>query len=391
MDAQSCQLVSRPPATSRKLRLLLDARKLGDGGIGVYVDNLIQGLSGIDAVDLTLLVKPGADDYFSLPSAAKRVYDPSRCYSLDELVLLGRRLKVSNFDLFHTPHYVLPYGISIPSVVTVHDLIHIDYPERFFYPWVARSLIRSSVARADAVLAVSRATQRAVIDLTHASEEKITFIPNAIAPYLLQPNAGSVRDLPSAVQGVGQYFLAVISNVKPHKAPGDLLRAFQAFTEHQMWRGVSATAPKLVLVGYGCGDLEHSSTLANLARETESVLVLGAVSSGELSALYSKAAAVVIPSLAEGFCLPALEAQARGTPVVCRPIDALKELATERDVVAADMSIDALARAMKLGLERATVFGRAPFANHLELYSPSRIAERVYSVYDKVASSGRPR
>lgn len=388
MDSQSCQLVSRSPTTSRKLRLLLDARKLGDGGIGVYVDNLIQGLSGIDAVDLTLLVKPGADDRFSFPSAVKRVYDASPCYSLDELLLLGRRTDVSNFDLFHTPHYILPYGISIPSVVTVHDLIHIDYPERFFYPWVARSLIRSSVARAEAVLSVSRATQKAVIDLTHASEEKIQFIPNAIAPFLLQPHAGSVLDLPSPIQGIGQYFLAVISNVKPHKAPGDLLRAFQAFRENQMWRGIAATAPTLVLVGYGCGDLTRSSMLANLAQETENVLVLGAVGSGELSALYSKAAAVVIPSLAEGFCLPALEAQARGTPVVCRPVDALKELVTERDVVAVDMSIGALAQAMKLGLERATVFGRAPFAKHLELYSPNRIAERVYSVYDRVVSSG---
>jgi alpha-1,3-rhamnosyl/mannosyltransferase len=316
------------------------------------------------------------------------VYDASPCYSLDELLLLGRRTDVSNFDLFHTPHYILPYGISIPSVVTVHDLIHIDYPERFFYPWVARSLIRSSVARAEAVLSVSRATQKAVIDLTHASEEKIQFIPNAIAPFLLQPHAGSVLDLPSPIQGIGQYFLAVISNVKPHKAPGDLLRAFQAFRENQMWRGIAATAPTLVLVGYGCGDLTRSSTLANLAQETENVLVLGAVGSGELSALYSKAAAVVIPSLAEGFCLPALEAQARGTPVVCRPVDALKELVTERDVVAVDMSIGALAQAMKLGLERATVFGRAPFAKHLELYSPNRIAERVYSVYDRVVSSG---
>jgi hypothetical protein len=52
------------------------------------------------------------------------------------------------------------------------------------------------------------------------------------------------------------------------------------------------------------------------------------------------------------------------------------------------MSIGALAQAMKLGLERATVFGRAPFAKHLELYSPNRIAERVYSVYDRVVSSG---
>ncbi len=387
MDAQSSQLAQAALDPQRNARILVDARKLGDGGIGVYVENLLRGLAEVGGLELTALVKPGAEGRFLLPQGVKLVTDPSPCYSLDELLFLGRRIDWTSYDLFHTPHYVLPYGVRVPSVVTVHDLIHIEEPEKFFYPIVARALIRSAVSRADAVLAVSNSTRLAVEALTGASSGKVQHVPNAIAPFLRR--ASSTLELPVALAGISSFFLALFSNLKPHKALGDLLDAYARFKESGAWRGAAAVCPKLVLAGYGTELIEQSQSLSRRVAEVGDVVVLGPVSEESLAALYARASALVVPSRLEGFCLPALEAQAVGTPVVCRPVGAIKELVTERDVVADSMSVEALSEALSRGLRSSAEHGRAPIRAHLELYSPARVAERVKAVYAEVLSKRR--
>lgn len=385
MDAQSSQLAADTAGTKRFARVLIDARKLGDGGIGVYVENLIYGLSQVGGLELTVLIKPGVENQFSLPSGVSFITDPAPCYSLEELLFLGRRINWSKYDLFHTPHYVLPYGVRVPAVVTVHDLIHIEAAEKFYYPTVAKTLIRSAVSRANAVLAVSNSTRIAVERLTGAAAGKVRHVPNAIAPFLSR--SSSYLALPAALAGVGPFFLSVLSNLKPHKGVGQLLDAFAQFRAAGEWRGAAAVCPKLVLAGYGAEEILTAGAFRERIGQDSDVLVLGAVSKEQLGALYSRALALVVPSLLEGFCLPALEAQALGVAVVCRPVGALKELVTERDVVAEDMSSAALGRALAAGLRSVANFGRAPMRAHLEAYAPARVAEHVRAVYEEVLAA----
>jgi glycosyltransferase involved in cell wall biosynthesis len=387
VDAQSSELASAAAGPKPFARVLIDARKLGDGGIGVYVENLIRGLAEVGAVQLTALVRPGAGDRFDLPPSVALITENTPCYSLKELLVLGRRVDWSAFDIFHTPHYVLPYGVRVPSVVTVHDLIHIEEPEKFYYPAIAKALIRSAVSRADAVLAVSNATRSAVEQLTGAAAGKIRHVPNAIAPFLARSTSSLA--LPAALAGVGPFFLSVLSNCKPHKGVPELLDAFDRFKRSEQWRGAAAVCPNLVLAGYGAEEiLANKAALAELQQRGD-VIVVGAVADDQLAALYAKALALVVPSRLEGFCLPALEAQSVGTPVVCRPVGALKELVTERDVVAEDMSVEALAEAFGAGLRSGASFGRTPIRAHLEAYLPKRVAERVRAVYSEVLSARR--
>ena len=390
MGPQSSQLVSEEaPQPQRAVRLLLDARKLGDGGIGVYIENLIHGLLEIGGVEIALLAKPGANLQFEMPEQVSWLFDRSPCYSLDELFLLGRRLELSSYDLFHTPHYMLPFGISIPSVVTVHDLIHIERPERFYYPWIARRLISSAVKRAHAVITVSNHTRQAVLASTAVSERKVSHIPNAIAPFML--DAPTALALPASMLGSGAFFLAIFSNIKPHKGLRDLLLAYRGFREQHLWRRITATCPNLVLAGFGAEQIATNPALSALIEEVGGITVLGAVSSKELSALYRKASALVVPSLLEGFCLPALEAQASGALVVCRPVGALQELVTERDIVAEDLSIEALQRALKLGLQRSLTTEITFDTKHLERYSRRAVARKVLDLYQTVLSAGGAR
>lgn len=381
MAAQSSQLVQAEISPARPIRLLLDGRKLGDGGIGVYTENLLKGLIAVGGVDLSVIVRDSAQRSFAFSSNVTWILDRARPYSVDELFNLPRRVKINQFDIFHAPHYVLPYRVNIPSVVTVHDLIHISHPEKFYYPWVARRLITSAVKRADTVIAVSRHTRDELLALTKADESKIRFIPNAIAPALTHSvvaRDGSERSHP--------YFFSVFSNTKPHKGLKDLLAAYAMYREGATWRREFSVCPQLVVAGYGTRDLESLLRADGNANLPQGVIVAGALSAEKLQAYLTHALALVVPSLIEGFCLPAIEAQAVGTPVVARPVPALSELVTDQDVVAKDFSVAALAQAMACGAQRGLSDARGVNKAHLATYTCAAVAAQVKQAYDLVLS-----
>jgi glycosyltransferase involved in cell wall biosynthesis len=117
--------------------------------------------------------------------------------------------------------------------------------------------------------------------------------------------------------------------------------------------------------------------------------VLGKVSAEELDYLYAGATGVVISSLAEGFCLPALEAQAHGTRVIARPVPAIQELASSNDCIARDLSVGALAHAirdavLKIKLEPHQV---SENRERLQLYSLKSTAMQISKIYRAVVSS----
>ena len=376
MEAKSSELISAAKSPARPIRLLLDGRKLRDGGIGVYTDNLITGLLEIGGVDITVIYRDERCREVPYASEVGWLFDSAAPYSMNEMFSMPSRIDFSRYDIFHTPHYMLPYRISIPTVVTVHDLIHISHPEKFWYPSVAKFLIRSAVSRADGVLAVSRHTQSGVQKLTGAAIDKIRFVPNAISPRLLSGSEAVAHN----DDGV-PYLLAIFSNTKPHKGLSDLLTAYQAFRQGESWKGVAPRCPELLLAGYGV------EAGAALVQGHEGVRVVGALSDKDLRDTLRGARALIVPSLVEGFCLPAVEAQAVGTPVVCRPVPALLELVTERDTVAESFSVSGLTRAIEASMKNdASPDDAAPRA-HLDLYSCAKVASMVRSEYERILSS----
>lgn len=387
MEPQGSELAAPRRDEAEPLRIVIDGRKLGDGGIGVYIDNLVRGLLEVGGAEVTLIARREGRERAEYASDVRWLLEDAATYSVDEMLFMARRLNLTRFDVFHAPHYTLPFGISIPTVVTIHDLIHVHHPERFYYPWIARPLIRSAVRRADAVIAVSQQTRRAVLDLCGAVESKVVHVPNGIPSFLgdapINPVAGR------RYCELAPFFLAVFSTLKPHKGFLDLMEAYRSYRAVDTWSEKGSRCPRLVLAGYGTEEILNSSELLSLVSDTEGVHVAGPVSRDELALLYRKATALVVPSLLEGFCLPALEAQACGTPVVCRPVPALQELLIESDVAAKDFSVASLAVAMAQGMLHAATTQRTVPFKHLELYSCARTATKVLDVYKRVRPSAR--
>ena len=128
----SCPSCPVPPCYDRPVRIGIDARKLHDFGIGTYIRNLLRQLARLDhETEFVLLCRP--DDRDGARVARRELPAGRR----DGRQLLGRRAdrrfrwrsSASGVTLFHAPHYVLPPLVRCRSVVTIHDCIHLMFPQ----------------------------------------------------------------------------------------------------------------------------------------------------------------------------------------------------------------------------------------------------------------------
>jgi alpha-1,3-rhamnosyl/mannosyltransferase len=309
------------------VNVLLDARKLGDGGIGTYLESLIEGILLLTAegeadVLLSLLVEPG----FRKVAAAERleawhevlllIPEPANKYSLSEyLRLAGRhRLRIECSDLFHTPHYTLPFFLGIPSVATIHDAIHVSHPERILHRSLGAQLIRSAASRADSLITVSEHSRQTLATFGLLKKSEINVIPNAVPAGFVPMDRPQVEDFLEARNLLTPYCVYIGSD-RPHKGFAELLSA---------WKILGPNAPTLLVIGkrFGAKARSYPAALGIADR----VRFEGEISRREIVAFLCGAQAAIVPSREEGFGLPALEAMACGTPVVCSPHPALQEV-----------------------------------------------------------------
>ena len=140
--------------------IAVDARKLADFGIGTYLRGLLGALGRLDSESLYLLLAPRAarDLLPGVPGNFSWIEEDAPGYSLREQWSIGRHLARQQPDLFHSPHYVLPARTRARVVVTIHDLIHLLFPEFLPHPLAvhyARFLLRRAVCRAERIVTVS--------------------------------------------------------------------------------------------------------------------------------------------------------------------------------------------------------------------------------------------
>jgi glycosyltransferase involved in cell wall biosynthesis len=229
---------------------------------------------------------------------------------------------------FLSPGYNAPLFSSVPYLLTVHDLNHIDRPDnssivkRLYYRLVLRRLCR----RARAVLTVSEFSRGRIVEWMGLDRNRVFNVGNGVSeafvPQGRRHDAG------------GDYVLCV-SNRRGHKNEEGLLHAFS--------RSSLASSLKLVLTG------ESSASLQELARTlgvSERLVFAGRVSEDELAALYRGALFLVFPSFYEGFGLPIIEAFACGTPVITSNVTSMPEIAGDAALLVDPYDADAIAEAM---------------------------------------------
>ena len=324
------------------MRIGIDARKLHDFGIGTYIRNLLRHLARIDGeTEFVVLCRPeDAKGLATLGANLRPVAETAGNYSVAEQLKVPLKLKREGVTLFHAPHYVLPPLVRCRSVVTIHDCIHLMFPQ--YLPnrvalGYARASITGAARRATRVLTVSESSKRDILRFVDIPPEKIDVIYNAHEEHFtIEPREEHVARVRERYQ-LHDPFILYAGNVKPHKNVERLIDAFHLLRQ----RGLDDL--KLVLIG---DDISRYAALRRAVHHHQLhkyVRFLGYMPEDTLAVMYRLAAVFVFPSLYEGFGLPPLEAMASGTPVVTSNVSSLPEVAGGAAILVDPLSPEAIA------------------------------------------------
>jgi alpha-1,3-rhamnosyl/mannosyltransferase len=238
---------------------------------------------------------------------------------LYEQTRLARDLQ-GRCDLLHAPGYIMPLNWAGPCVLTVYDLIALQFPQLCTRTnvWHYGRMLPRSLRRADAIIVPSETVARDTRQVVPETDGKLHVIPLGIEEQYRPAPAAEIARV-RRQYGLPERYLLCVGNIEPKK---NLPAVLQAFDE------AAATLPHdLVMAGRAAWRPgEFRAALASL-RHRERVHVLGFVATADLPALYSAADLLIQWSLYEGMGLPPLEAMACGAPVLVSDGGALLEIA----------------------------------------------------------------
>lgn len=308
------------------MRIQIDARLLNSGGIGRYIREIVgpwlvdrrvervrcfghpeelrAWLADRDPRGIVDVV-PWVDPVYSLRAQVNwpRLHQGPHSWPAD----------VSLF-----PHYDIPLlAHPAPSVVVVHDLIHLEVADAF-PAWKragAAAMLRAVCQRATEVITVSRASGRAIRAFMGDSGPRVHVVPNGVSEVFVPPP----EPLSSAVPAPVAPYVLVVAPHKPHKNLAFAVRVLGHLPEREGWR--------LLLVGPRGAEVAAIARAAGQPGLEARIEAVGAVDDRALRDLYRGARAVLVPSRLEGFGLPALEACACGTRALAPDLPWARELA----------------------------------------------------------------
>jgi glycosyltransferase involved in cell wall biosynthesis len=368
----------------------IDARKAQDFGIGTYIRNLLRHLGELDQDNRYVLFTgaTGRDLLSDLPENFHLLVERSPVYSVRELVALSWKLFRLRLDLYHATHYVLPAVVPCRVVVTIHDLIHLLYPD--FLPsrlalLYAQGMIRRALARADQVITVSENTKADLLEFFAVDAGKIEVVHNGVEEVFRQRLADEDVERWLRHLGIERPYVLFVGNPKPHKNLDNLVQAYararllHPFEARLVCVGARRKAEFKIYqraVQLGVGDHVH---------------LLGHVAQEALPALYQGADLFLYPTLYEGFGLPVVEAMACGTPVITSNTSSLKEIAEGYAYLVDPLDVTAIAEAIAHCMadpERRDSLGELGRRRSKD-FQWRRTAELTLAVYRRALGAGR--
>lgn len=374
-------------------RIAIDARKWRDYGIGTYVRNLVRHLARIDR-ETTYFLFCDAADVPTLRDLAENfvpVVDESPGYSLREHLTIPFKLKRLGVELLHEPHYVLPLLTPTRSVVTIHDCIHLLFPQ--YLPsrmalGYAKFMMGQAIRRSVTVFTVSEASRQDILRFyPDAQGERVQVVPNAIDPNLIEnPGEEEIERVRERYQIRGRFVLYA-GNIKPHKNLDRLIAAFGLLKQRSGLEDV-----KLLIIGdeiHKYGSLRRAVESAGVRQD---VRFFGFVPDSTLAALYRLASVFAFPSLYEGFGLPPLEAMACGAPVVTSRISSLPEVVGDAALLVDPYSVEAIADGLARVLEDEALRSELIARGRLRAasFSWERSVKSIHETYLKVLGAALP-
>ena len=325
------------------MRIGIDVRKINDFGIGTYIQNLLQYLLDLNQTNQYFLFFNHQDiNRFSYPKGqVVKLINNSPKYSIREHFSLSHQAKKYDLQLFHEPHYTLPYFLKCKKVVSIHDLIHLKFPQNLpgkkahIY---AKFMLGQAVKKADKILTGSENTKNDIMILFKTNQKKIEVIYYGVNEIFKPVKDQNVLENFRNKYKLPDKYILYSGSMRKHKNLANALQTYARLKDKNY---------DLVLAGVG---LQNQKVLGPLLKElkiTEKVKIIPFLDYTELVLLYNSASVLFFPTLYEGFGLPVLEAMACGVPVITSNVTAMPEISGDAALLVDPRSVEQISRAME--------------------------------------------
>jgi glycosyltransferase involved in cell wall biosynthesis len=381
------------------LRIVIDARRISDFGVGTYIRNLLHGLAGLDRENHYILVtlRAGEPELAGLPPNFQAAVCPRGDKHWADQFAFYFFVKERAPDLVHMPVNVVPLLMPRPYVVTIHDMSSLLFGQRGQMRQDFRAyLFRRGLLRAERVIAVSAATRRDVENLLGVPGQRIRQIYDAPDPRFLREAGQEATSEEERQRILERYqiqypFILYAGPVRPQKNVPRLIEAFAVLRgdleNHPVYKHL-----RLIIIGDEISRYPSVRRAVIKTRVEDVVRFLGFVPFETLRVFFEAASVFAFPSLYEGFGLPPLEAMAVGTPVVTSNVSSLPEVAGDAAVTVNPENVFDIARGLREALLdeplRAELIRRG--YEQARRFSWRQTARQVLEIYREVAEKRPP-
>lgn len=330
-------------------------------GISGYVGNRLTGIGRVLICALQEIARQNPDStYIIFRNFDFSDYDCLKSYDNIEIVdvpytkesglknilwhqwTFQKLLKQYKCDLAYIPNFTLLVWKVVPIVVTIHDLIEFNVPEKFsklrmFY----RKMICDPLMakRSDHILTVSQSSYNDIVKYLGVNPSKITLTLNATDKEFFRkyPQQEVEEVLSNYGLQYKEYLLFVGTIDYPGKNIKTVIDAFLSLREKGELEG-----KKLVVIGKNGYNSEVIYDTVKRSSFQSDVVFTGYLKDGDLPKFYAGAAIMLYLSLFEGFGLPVLEAMSCGTPVICPNTSCFPEIVEDLDVAVPPTDVPAV-------------------------------------------------
>lgn len=330
-------------------------------GISGYVGNRLTGIGRVLICVLQELAKRHPEDkYVIFHNFDFKDYDCLRVYPNIQLVdvpyskesgfknilwhqwLFQKLLKRYRCDIAYIPNFTLLLWKTVPTIVTIHDLIEYNVPDKFSK---GRMLYRKGICdplmakRSDHILTVSRSSYNDIVKYLGVKSSKLTLTPNASdKEFFRKYNQAEVEPV---IGEYGLHYKKYLLFVGTIDYPGKNIKTVVEAFFNLKGRG-ELIGEKLVIIGKNGFNSKVIYDFVNASSFKDDIVFTGYLRDVDLPKFYAGANIMLYLSFFEGFGLPVLEAMSCGTPVICPNTSCFPEIVEDLDVMVSPTDVKAV-------------------------------------------------